>query len=356
MKILLMGDYPPPHGGVAVHVQQLHQGLLKAGADVRVLDVGKGPRAKAKGVTAVRGTVELVGLLTHLSSEGWLLHLHISGNNSRSFLLAAAATLGLQPTAPKVITLHSGLLPGFLASSSGLRVLAQAALARYERVIAVSDEVRRALRGLGLPDRQLAMHPAFCASAVRPEPLWPELAAALRRRAPLIAYAHHPSPVYGRVPMFRALAMLADRFPDLGLAAFGPGTDSEAFWADARLAGVEALVDNLGELPHPQALAVMQRAQVFVRPTSADGDALTVREARALGVPCVASDAALRPEGTLLFRTGDVVDLAEKVIQALEQPPESADGPDAIPFLLDLYRRVLAGRAPPAAAALEATG
>lgn len=344
MKVLLMGDYPPPYGGVAIHVQQLHRGFTEAGIDVRVLDVGKGPKEKARGVIAARGMPEIAAMLARLSPDGRLFHLHTSGNNSKSFLLAAAASVGLPPSTPKVITIHSGLFPAFMLSSHGLRVLARAALARYTRVVAVSGDVWRALRALGVPERKLVMHPAFCASAVRPGPIWRELQIVLQRRSPLIVYAHHPSRVYGRALMFEALAVLVRHYPDLGLAVFGPGTEDEAFQADARQARVEGLIENLGELPHPQALAVMQRAQVFVRPTSVDGDAITVREAMALGVPCVASDASARPEGALLFKTGDAADLVEKVLQAIVQGAGPADGPDAVQFLPELYESVLEGR------------
>ena len=38
MRILLVGDYPPPPGGIAIHVRQLHRMLHESGCEVRVLD------------------------------------------------------------------------------------------------------------------------------------------------------------------------------------------------------------------------------------------------------------------------------------------------------------------------------
>jgi hypothetical protein len=40
MKILLVGPYPPPHGGVSVHVWGIHRRLTEAGVPCRVLDTG----------------------------------------------------------------------------------------------------------------------------------------------------------------------------------------------------------------------------------------------------------------------------------------------------------------------------
>ena len=53
MRVLLVGDYPPPQGGVAIHVQQLHRFLDERGVHVRGLDIGKGGWPAA-GVVAVR--------------------------------------------------------------------------------------------------------------------------------------------------------------------------------------------------------------------------------------------------------------------------------------------------------------
>ena len=43
MKILLIGPYPPPHGGISVHVSGIHRQLMAAGIPCRVLDTGRDP-------------------------------------------------------------------------------------------------------------------------------------------------------------------------------------------------------------------------------------------------------------------------------------------------------------------------
>jgi glycosyltransferase involved in cell wall biosynthesis len=162
-----------------------------------------------------------------------------------------------------------------------------------------------------------------------------------QRRTTQLAYAHHPSPVYGRRAMFAALERLSHQVPGLGLAVFGPGTREEDFLADARALGVEALLEDFGELEHPQTLALISRADAFVRPTTADGDSISVREALALGVPCVASDAAVRPAGAVTYEAGRVEGLADAIQFALSRGPLRTGGPDAGPFLVQLYRDAL---------------
>ncbi len=336
MRVLLVGDHPPPHGGVAVHVQQLHGFLRSRGVAVKVLDIGKGGRP-APDVIPARGAAHFGPRLARYIAAGWTVHVHTSGNNPKSWVLAGMVGGLPGPRAPRVITLHSGLLPDYLAASPARRGLARLALAGYARVVAVSAAVKEALVGVGVPARKIQVLPAFCAAQVRPGPVPAAVVAARSRRRTLLSMAHHPSPVYGRALMFRALRELTLTSPDMGLALFGPGLDSEAFIRDVREARVAGHLDVLGELEHGAALGLIARSDVFVRPTTHDGDAISVREALALGVPCVASDVCARPEGTRVFTGGDASDLARVLREAVAAGPVHAPQVDAGPELLTLY-------------------
>jgi glycosyltransferase involved in cell wall biosynthesis len=335
MRVLLVGDYPPPHGGVAVHVQQLHEYLRGRGVEAVVLDIGKGGRPAPDVIPARTPTLFGTRLAGYLR-EGWTVHLHTSGNNPKSWMVAALAGVRA-PRAPRVITLHSGLLPDYLAASVSRRAFARVALAGYSRVVAVSEGVREALLRCGIPEEKLVVYPAFCASQVRPGPATPEIQVARARRQTLLAMAHHPSPVYGRALMFRALRRLADELPGVGLAVFGPGTRSQEFLRDAHDTGVGELLEDMGEMEHSRALALIARCDAFIRPTTHDGDSISVREALTLGVPCVASDVCSRPHGTYTFQAGNAEDLANQLHRALKQGPAQVMSPDAGPVLFKLY-------------------
>ncbi|QSQ15130.1 glycosyltransferase family 4 protein [Myxococcus landrumensis] len=344
MRVLLVGDYPPPFGGVSIHVQQLHGFLRSRGVEARVLDIGKGGRP-VPDVLPVRGLVPFGLRLTGFLNAGWTVHVHTSGNNPKAWLLAAAAGGLPGARAPRFITLHSGLLPDYLRASSSRRMFARVALAGYARVIAVSEAVRDALLSCGVPEEKVLVHPAFCSSQVRPGEVPVRVEAARARRRPLLAMAHHPSPVYGRRLAFRALRLVSEVYPDVGLALFGPGTDSEDFIRDARELGVAKYLEPLGDLEHPAALGLLVRSDAFLRPTTHDGDSISVREALTLAVPCVASDVCERPEGTWVFQSGDAASLAARILQAVTAGRVAVASPDVGPVLLGLYAS-LAGRQP----------
>ncbi len=335
-KVLLIGDFPPPQGGVAVHVKQLAEYLEQHGATVHVLDIGKGGHSLSF-VTPARTPAALAREVRRFARDGYTIHLHTSGNNRKSWLVALAVAQ-LSGSAPRVLTVHSGLSASFLASGMLHRGLALAACVSYDRVVAVSEAVADALADASVPRDLMFVQPAFVPSAVRVGKVPEGFEAARARRAPLLAFAHHPSRTYGRDILFRAVRELSYRYPDVGVAVYGPGTHDEAFREDARAAGVAGLIENFGELEHGEALAIAQAADVFVRPTRADGDAVSVREALMLGTPCVASDASARPEGVKTFRSGDGRALCDAISEALHTDPLPRAQPDAGAELLSLYR------------------
>ena len=53
---------------------------------------------------------------------------------------------------------------------------------------------------------------------------------------------------------------------------------------------------------------IIENSDIVLRPTHADGDAITIREALFLGKLILASDIVQRPQGTLLFKTRDQED------------------------------------------------
>lgn len=327
MRLALVGNWPRPYGGVAVHVVALACAARARGLDVRVLDIGRGDH-RGDGIRPARGTLRYAAALAGAAAEGRLLHVHTSGANPKSWLLALAASRARRAGGPRgVLTLHSGAAPAWLRGAASRRRLAALACAGYGRVIAVSAEIGGALRASGVPGERLSVLPAWSPTLLEVPEAPPGLAAFRAAHAPLLAALLAPGAVYGADLLLPALAALRAReLPRAGLVAFGAGTERLA------LPGVL----GLGEISHPGVLAALAAADVFVRPTRADGDAVSVREALALGCAVVASEVGHRPEGCLLFPAGDAAALTGRLAEAAHRgrpgarPPERDDPLDAI--------------------------
>jgi glycosyltransferase involved in cell wall biosynthesis len=275
------------------------------------------------------------------SADGALVHLHTSGNNAKSFVLA----LAVGTAAPgSVLTLHSGLLPGFLAQRRSRRDLARTACARFGAVICVSQAQQGALERSGVSTAEVVS--PFIDGPLMPEAPWPGLLRLRSQAQPLIAVACHPSPVYGTELALETIKLLRRRWPLAKLMLFGPAPDKLNSRLERTTDPARDPVEWLGELSPSRALAVIRAADVFLRPTGTDGDALTVREALALGVRCVASDAVPRPAGVVTYAGGRADECARAIELALTLPAPTRDEVGSLPRILDVYRRVRAPSAP----------
>ncbi|BDG05852.1 glycosyltransferase [Anaeromyxobacter oryzae] len=334
MRIALVGNWPRPYGGVAVHVAALARAARARGVDVTVLDIGRGDHA-AGFVRPARGPVRYATALSGAAAEGRLLHVHTNGANVKSWVVALAAGRARRPGAPRaVLTLHSGSAPAFLRRSAANRALAVAACAGFGTIVAVNEEIAALVAAAGVPRRKVTILAPFSPLLLEARAAPPALAAFRAAHGPLVAAALSPGPIYGADLLLPAFEALRARVPSAGLVVFGEGTGGHAF----RRPGVL----GLGEIDHGAALAVMEAAEVFARPTRADGDAVSVREALALGCRVVASTVGHRPDGCLLFPAGDRSALAARLADAVAAPRPAraplAGALDPFDALFAIYR------------------
>jgi glycosyltransferase involved in cell wall biosynthesis len=335
MKILLIGPYPPPHGGVSVHLSGIHRQLIAAGIPCRILDTGRGRLGLNFGIV----------LLRH-ACQGWTLHLHTNGHNLKSWLVALACGLAGQSSGGCVLTLHSGMAPGYLRAASGWRRrLAGFVCSLYERVICVSDGIRDALLSLGLPPQRTEIVPA-CLRTERPEVcLDPSILAWIGRHRPLLSTALFFRPEYGFDLLATAVTRLRLRYPSVGCLVMGSGEQREEAERRMNETGLDENILMLGDVNHDTCLALMSASDVFVRPTLADGNSISVREALALGVPVVASRVGTRPAGAILFQPGDVEEMLAKleVAMAMQRDGEVPVA-GCMDRLVEIYQQVTAYR------------
>jgi len=331
-RALIVGALPPPSGGVATHCRELQRALEAAGVRADLIDPRRvGPDGRD-------GRLRLVARLALARLRGEIVHVHTNGHNRGSWTLAAlsAAAGG----GPSLLTIHSGLAPDYIRDHArACRLIA----ARYDRVIAVNPAIAAALVDAGLSATRLVVAAAFTPSSLAFRLPPPGLAQIRRAHPLLIAAALAPGPEYGAAVLLDAFALVRARRPDAGLVVYGPGTRAPALAAAARARGLHGAVHHLGELERTRALAVVAAADLFVRPTLADGDAISVREALALGRPVVASAVGARPPEAALFPAGDARACAEQIFRSLSKRlPEIAPRVDCLPMLLHLYAHVTA--------------
>jgi glycogen(starch) synthase len=318
VRVLLVGDYPPPYGGIAVHLQHLTRTLPQEGIACRVLNIGPNRRVPNPEYEAVRGPAEFLRRLIQYGRAGYLLHLFTNGENRKSWMLALLVGLaGRIMRTPTVVTITSGGAPGYLGSAgSWIRFIARWAIVLPAAVVCRTEAIADAMRRWRPGD--LSVIPAFSPTRLRPAERPPQdVVAFASAHGPLLVSVAILRSEYDLPTLLQAFRDLRKQHPAAGLVIVGGGQDEARVRELIELWQLGDAVLLTGWVTHETCLAIIRESDVFVRTTLYDGDASSVREALALGVPVVASRTAFRPIGPILFTPGDPDGLHAALVETL---------------------------------------
>jgi glycosyltransferase involved in cell wall biosynthesis len=193
-----------------------------------------------------------------------------------------------------------------------------------------------------MPAKRIELVPAWLETERIAAPLDPILDRWIQRHRPLFSTALFFRPEYGFELLIDALVQLRNRYPSLGCLVMGSGEQHAQAAERIRQAGLDENVLLLGDVDHDRCLELISRSDVFLRGTFEDGDSISVREALSLGVPVVASRVGTRPDGTILFQSGNLEDMVTKINLAIvEQKVERSPVVGWMDRLMDIYRQVV---------------
>lgn len=324
IKILLIGPYPPPYGGMATQIYEWQRYLAQLQSyDCAILNIGESRKAKLPGCIPARGYWDFLRTLYKFATRGYIIHLVTNGHNFKSWLSALiCAIAGYLNGRKTIIVFGSGNLPDYVRQMSGRkRLVVHAAVRAAGIIICRNQSMLQALEEFGEKSR-IEVMPGFtglCGRQFGPLPRTVE--EFCQTHEPLLGATVNLSPEYGVSLALQATEKLQKLYPKLGLILIGIGQEAEKHLPELR--SVQPHVMLAGQLSPDVTLSVMKRLSVFLRPTYFDGDSLSVREALALGIPVVASDTGFRPNGVKLFKVGDCSGLHDQLLLALEGPGSS---------------------------------
>jgi glycosyltransferase involved in cell wall biosynthesis len=325
MKILQLGPYPPPHGGVQTHVVALVDFLRQSGITCDVVNLTRFRTAPENGIYYPSNAVEVVG---HLLSHRYdIIHLHIGGRIWARHLGLALACFVL-PNTRYVFTFHSG---GYATSPEGrsahARTLRAFVLRRFDALIAVNEEIAQFFRTLGVKAQRIHVispYLGFGGSALAESSLPAQVSDFIANHTPVLISVGGLEPEYDVSLQMKALGPIRVRHPQAGLVVAGSGSLDQVLRKECSLLPYAEHILLNGDLAHGATLRAMQSSDIMLRTTWYDGDAISVREALHLGVPVIASDNGMRPEGTYLIPARDLDALVAAVEKILASPPRHA--------------------------------
>jgi glycosyltransferase involved in cell wall biosynthesis len=310
-QVLIIGPYPPPYGGVSIHIKRLKE-LLAENLEIDIIDESK---TKKENVFSLR-SFNLIGYLRRIARAD-MVHIH-SGTLSLRLLHFLFSSFFLKKI---IFTIHA-YEPG---RSNLEKTLDRFMLNVSSEAILVSKEIANRL---GI--RKFILKEAFLPPDKNEEAELPHDIVEWINAKKALGYkicsanawrldSHKNEDVYGLDLCISSAIQLRDQ----GIKAafvFIVCEDSGVIPVSKyrnliRDAGLENCF-LLFESPVSFIKLILQ-SDMVLRPTNTDGDALTVREGLYLGKIVIASDVVIRPEGTRLFRNREVGSLVNSIKEAM---------------------------------------
>ena len=324
MKIVLLGPWPPPYGGVQVHLVALRAAIHAAGHRTAVINLTRHRGKEQDEVYYPAKATEVLSLIRRLRSD--VIHLHVGGDLTPR-LAALGALCSFLPGSRTVMTFHSG---GFPSSQKG-RAMGRShpiawALRRHHHLIAVNGEIGDFFLKCGVrPERISVMSPY--AAGVPADALPEPLASFFAAHDPVLVTVGLLEPEYDLPLQIDVLGKVRESLPGAGLIIIGSGSLESSLRAHIDSVPWCDHVLLAGDVPHASTLRAIASASVKLRTTLYDGDALAVREALKHGVPVIATETVLRPPGVHLIPMQNAEALHSAILEVLRDNKRGASQP-----------------------------
>ena len=345
MRVLQLGPVPPPHGGVQANLTAIRNRLIERGHSCPLVAIVRSSETrKEPEVYHPESARELFKLIFNLSAD--IVHLHIGGNFTAR-LATLAFVCGLLPGKKSILTFHSG---GFASSEEGKKANRLSfrgfAVRRLDKIIAVNSEIADLFGRYGVaPEKIEIIAPHVNRQPDKTVKVPEKLEDFLQKHSPVLLAVASLEPHYDLGLQIRALEFVRRDFPDAGLLIAGSGELEDDLKQQISKTGYAENVLLAGDVPHAILLHLIKRADILLRTTLFDGDAISVREALFLGTPVIATDNGMRPDGVRLIKTGDVDDLKTAISETLktgkQEQKASGDDWENIDAVLRVYEELL---------------
>jgi glycosyltransferase involved in cell wall biosynthesis len=356
VKIAIIGPYPPPYGGISIHIKRMKSYLEKNYIECTVYNENRIVEYEnIINVQAINSYRKFIFQIPFLKSN--VLHFH-SINLKIRMLLGWYNFLGKKI----ILTIHGESLHDQLIRLNFMgRYLLLLSLKNLDKIICVNSRTKEELIDFGFSSKKIEVIPAFIPPTFDETEInrLPEFFHKIRHKHKFLITAnasrisfYNNEDLYGIDLSIELMKVLIDNgYKDIGFIYVIPDIgDYDYFKKMQNLVKKYTLEDNFHFYTKPIAYpAVINMCDLFIRSTNTDGDALSIREAISLQRPAIASDVCRRPEGTILFKNRKVDDLYNKVIYIIENYIECKKQIESIEFednaekILEVYKKVLNG-------------
>jgi glycosyltransferase involved in cell wall biosynthesis len=321
LKILQIGNYPPPFCGWAVPTKLLVEEIRRRGHICQVLNINENRRKKSTEYVDVQNAFDYLQKVIRFAVTGYRFQVHVNGQSKPGYVLAlVAAVIGRLAGRPVALTWHGGLQQRFFprmdkrVPRSAFQMLFRLA----GNISCNSMAVKQAIVGYGVSPARVAAVPLFSSQLMKftKVDLGEPIESFLGSHWPIVFCYVSFRPEY-KLPVLRdAMCQFLECCPRAGFIWLGftaKEFPAAKAYTDGWPLGERASLLLLGNIPHDEFLTLLGRSSVYVRTPACDGVSASVLESLSLGIPVLASQNGHRPASVKTYREGDAADLCAKL-------------------------------------------
>jgi len=321
VKILEIGNYPPPACGWAIQTRLLVEEIRQRGHVCKVLKINEGRKHKTSEYVDVQNGFDYLYKLIRFAWNGYQFQMHVNGQSKTGYVLALlAALVGRLSGRPIALSWQGGLQQKFFPRQQGtlLREIYRLLFLLCGKIACNDEKIKQAIESYGIEPNRISAIPAFSRQNLLFERV------PLDSQVELFLTSHHPvffcyvsfRPEYQLEMLREAMKKFRRHSAQAGYIWLGfPAKEIplvQRFVAEWPASEKGSLL-LLGNLNHDAFSTLLERCFAYIRTPACDGVAASVLESLALGVPVVASENHNRPPQVTTYRESSADDLCKKL-------------------------------------------
>jgi glycosyltransferase involved in cell wall biosynthesis len=321
MKVALVGPFPPPYGGISVHIQRLTKLLDEHDVQCTIYDATQLFTAnKIKKDSHVKKLPKIIEF-----NRG-IVHIHSAHFNLLKIFLLSNL---LKIKHNKIIITYHSFRNEIQKTNRLTRTMMRFCFTHISHFFVVNQKIKEKLITLGIEHEKITVLPGFLPPIILKkdiEDIPSEIWKFIENHHPIIsanAYKivfYNNQDLYGIDMCIDLCITLKKKYPQIGFVFCLPSIGDKKYFTQLKDKITENDINNnfIFVTEPYQFYPILMKSDLFVRPTNTDGDAISIRESIFYKIPSVVSDVVPRPQDTTLFHNRDTNDFTLKVENVLK--------------------------------------
>jgi len=316
--VLIIGVYPPPFGGISVHIQRFYAFCNENKIKVRILSQssGNGDKnlLKVSGILPIK-YLRMFRLIVR--SEENVIHFHVSTPGLKKLILLGWPGILFLRRRILVLTIHGGKFKLTNSKNNLIVVVLKKILQRFDYIICLNKNQQENLYSeLILPKSRLPIIPSFIPEKKANYQVSGEIKQFFykikKEYKYIVTATGYAEEIYGYDLLIDAVEQIKE-FSVAVILIFYTGEDKKYLDILLKRINNTSFCYQLSNIRSDEMMYSVKMSDILVRPNYIDSYGMIIGDAIHLGIPSLASDVCDRYPGAELFKVGSSEDLNRKL-------------------------------------------